>query len=256
MRPFLLTFGLALGLALGLAMPAGPAAAAPPVDLALVLAADVSRSIDDDEFALQRQGYAQAIESPRVLDAIAAGGTGAIALCFAEWAGPDEQKMVVAWSVIHDRASAHLFAARLLAADRSFIGRTSIAAALDFAMAAFAQDGIAAERRVIDVSGDGTSNSGRPLAEARAAALEAGVTINGLAIINLNPLPGFTAHTQPPEGLPEYYRRNVIGGPGAFLRVVQDFNSFGEAMVNKLVTEIADAGKPDGRPVQLTNGKF
>ena len=107
-------------------------------------------------------------------------------------------------------------------------------------MAAFAQDGVAAERRVIDVSGDGTSNSGRPLAEARAAALEAGVTINGLAIINrAPPRGGFHRHTQPPEGLPEYYRRNVIGGPGAFLLVVQDFNSFGEAMVDKLVTEIA-----------------
>ena len=226
-----------------------PPARAETVDLALVLAADVSRSIDDDEFALQRQGYARAIESPRVLQAIAAGGNGAIAVSFIEWSGADEQKTVVDWSVIRDAGTAHVFAARLLAADRSFLGRTSISAALDVAMAAFARDQVAAERRVIDVSGDGTSNAGRPILEARAAALAAGVTINGLAIINLHPLPGFTAHTQPPEGLPEYYRRNVIGGPGAFLLVVQDFNTFGDAMVNKLVSEISQRGPADERGV-------
>jgi len=215
------------------------AARAETVDLALVLAADVSRSIDDDEFKLQRQGYAAAVTNPRVLQAIAAGRTGAIAICFIEWSGPEEQQVVAEWTTIRDGETAAAFAATLLAAPRSFIGRTSISAAIDFSRAYVAKLGAAAERRVIDVSGDGTNNSGRPAPDARDEAVAAGFTINGLAIINEHPNPGYFAHTQPPEGLPEYYRQNVIGGPGGFLLVIQDFNSFGEAITNKLVSEIA-----------------
>jgi hypothetical protein len=211
------------------------------VDLALVLAADVSRSVDDDEFKLQRNGYAAAVTNPRVLQAIAAGEYGAIAICFVEWSGPDEQQVVVDWTVIRDGESAAGFAATLHDAPRSFVGRTSISAALDFSRERLSKAGVTAGRRVIDVSGDGTNNSGRPVSDARDEAVADGITINGLAIINEHPNPGYFAHTQPPEGLPEYYRRNVIGGPGAFLMVVQDFNSFGEAIANKLVSEIAAA---------------
>jgi hypothetical protein len=218
-----------------------PAASAETVDVALILAADVSRSVDDDEFKLQRQGYAAAVTNPRVLQAIAGGPHGAVAICFVEWSGPEEQQVVADWTVVRDGESATAFAAILLNAPRSFVGRTSISAALDFSRAYFAKSGVTAERRIVDVSGDGTNNSGRPLLDARAEALGAGITINGLAIINEHPNPGYFAHTQPPEGLPEYYRRNVVGGPGSFLLVVQDFSSFGDAIANKLVNEIAMA---------------
>jgi len=214
-------------------------APAETVDVALILANDVSRSIDNEEFTLQRQGYARAIASERVLKAISAGKRGAIAVSFLEWSGPEEQKFVIDWTVIRDGETAAPFAKTMLEAERSFVGRTSISAAIDAAMDAFAKSTIQADRRVIDVSGDGTNNSGRPILEARQAALALGVVINGLAIINEHPLPGFSAHTQPPEGLPEYYRRNVIGGPGSFLLVVQDFSTFGDALIDKLVNEIA-----------------
>jgi hypothetical protein len=214
------------------------------VDVALVLAADVSRSIDNDEFRLQREGYAAAIASPQVLQAVRAGVHGAIAVSFVEWSGPDEQAVVVDWTIIRDDETAATFATTLLDAPRSFVGRTSISAAIDFSMARLAASGVAAERRVIDVSGDGTNNAGRLVTTARDEAVAAGVTINGLAIINDRPNPGYFAHTQPPEGLPNYYRMNVVGGPAAFLLVVEDFKSFGEAMTNKLLTEIAGRSRP------------
>ena len=245
MRSILAAAALAAGFAIS-----APLARAEAVDLALVLAADVSRSIDDDEFKLQRKGYAAAITNPRVLQAIAASPHGAIAICFVEWSGPEEQQVVAEWTVIRDGETAAGFAATLVNAPRSFVGRTSISAALDFSRAYFTKVAVIPERRVIDVSGDGTNNSGRPVLDARDEAVAAGITVNGLAIINEHPNPGYFAHTQPPEGLPEYYRQNVIGGPGSFLLVVQDFNSFGEAITNKLVNEIAYA-KPLTRMAAL-----
>ena len=214
-------------------------AQAETVDVALVLAADVSRSIDEGEFKLQRQGYAAAVTSPKVLSAIHAGAHGAIALCFVEWSGPEEQRVVAKWMVIRDGESAGEFANTLLAAPRSFSGRTSIGAGVVFAVAQLAESGVVAERSVIDVSGDGTNNAGRAVNEARDDAVAQGITINGLAIINERPAGYFFAHTQPPEGLPAYYRNNVVGGSGAFLLEVKDFGTFGEAMTNKLLTEIA-----------------
>src|SRR5579862_337500 len=230
--------------AAGLQTPArAQAPSAGVVDIALVLAADVSRSINADEFDLQRQGYASAISSADVVKAIRAGSHGVIAVTFVEWSGSTEQQIVVDWQLIRDADSAKKFADTLLAQPRAFYGRTSISAALDFAMARLQQAGVKAERRVIDVSGDGTNNAGRSLDDARAAALAAGVTINGLAIINERNemFGGFSGHTQPPGGLPNWYKENVIGGPGAFLLVVSDFESFGEAMTNKLLNEIASA---------------
>jgi hypothetical protein len=216
-------------------------ASADTVDLAVVFAADVSGSVDNDEFKLQRQGYAAAVTDPGVLQAIAAGPHGAIAMCFIEWSGSEDQQVVADWAVIRDGESAAAFAATLLKAPRSFAGRTSISAALDFTRGYFSRLPAAAGRRVIDVSGDGNNNSGRPLLDARDEAIAAGFTINGLAIINEHPNAGFVAHVQPPGGLPAYYRQNVIGGPGAFLLVVQDFSTFREAITKKLVTEIAAA---------------
>ena len=214
-------------------------------DLLLVLAADVSRSIDEGEFELQRKGYAAALTDPRVLAAIRGGTTGTIAVCFVEWSGAGEQMVVADWTVIHDDEDADALAAAILAAPRSFVGRTSISGAIDFAMERFTAAKPHSNRRIIDISGDGTNNSGRPVTEARDQALAEDVTINGLAIINDRPNPGYAFHTQPPGGLPEWYRQNVIGGPGAFLRVVEDFRSFADAMTNKLVSEIVTLAPED-----------
>jgi hypothetical protein len=211
------------------------------VDLQLILAADVSRSVDEDEFHLQRQGYAAALTNPRVLAAIQGGPNRAIAVSFVEWSGSEAQRIVGDWTVVRDEESGAVFANTLLTAPRSFAGFTSISAALDFSMKHFEKSGVESERRVIDVSGDGTNNGGRPVTDARDEAVAAGVTINGLCIINLHPNPGFTAHTQPPEGLGEYYRHNVTGGPGSFVIVIDDFTTFADAIVNKLIAEIAAA---------------
>jgi hypothetical protein len=219
-------------------------ARAEQVDLLLVLAADVSRSIDDGEFNLQRKGYAQAMTDPRVLRAIAGGRHHAIAITFIEWAGAPEQNVVVDWTVVRDEEGAGAVAATMLSAQRSFLGRTSISAAIDFSMERLAAAPAETDKRIIDISGDGTNNSGRAVTEARDQAVAAGITINGLAIINTQANPGYAFHTQPPGGLPKYYEENVIGGPGAFLIQVENFDTFAEAITRKLVTEIAGAPPP------------
>ena len=224
---------------LGLAPGGGAARAADKVDLLLVLAADVSRSIDEGEFELQRKGYAAALTDPKVIAAIVGGPHHAIATTFVEWSGAGDQAVVVDWTVIRDEEAANGMAATILQAPRSFVGRTSISAAIDYSMERLKAAPVEAERRVIDVSGDGTSNSGRGVTEARDDALAQGVTINGLAIINTNANPGYAFHTNPPGGLPKYYQDNVIGGPGAFLLVVENFETFADAITRKLMSEIA-----------------
>jgi len=219
-------------------------------DLEVILAADVSRSIDDAEFELQRKGYAAALNDPRVLTAIHGRTNGAVAVCFIEWSGEEDQQVVVDWTEIRDEEDAGAVAAAILAAPRSFMGRTSISAAIDFAMTHFATAKWQAKRRIIDISGDGTNNSGRAVTEARDQAVASGVMINGLAIINDRPNLGYSAHTQPPGGLPLYYRQNVIGGANAFLIVVHDFNAFADAMANNLPKEIHGAG--DGNREQVS----
>jgi len=227
---------------IGVVLSAATATArAEQVDLQLILAADVSRSVDPDEFKLQREGYAAAFTNPKVLAAIAAGPNRSIAVTFVEWSGSEAQRVVADWTIVRDEETGGGFANILLTAPRSFAGFTSISAAIDFSMKHFQMSGVESERRVIDVSGDGTNNGGRPVNDARDEAVSAGVTINGLAIINQHPNPGYTAHTQPPEGLGEYYRRNVTGGPGSFVIVIEDFSTFSEAIVTKLVNEIAAA---------------
>jgi hypothetical protein len=234
--------------------PAARAAAGAPqgqgVDLAIVLAADVSRSIDETEFALQRKGYAGALTDPRVLKAIAAAKNRAIAVCFVEWSGEEDQHVVVDWSIIRGEEDGAAVATAILAPPRSFTGRTSISAAIDFAMSRLGKAEWPAARRIIDISGDGNNNAGRAVTEARDAAVAAGVTINGLAIINESADLGYSTHTHPPGGLPNYYRENVIGGPGAFLVVVKNFGTFADAMAKKLAREIAVAG--DVRREQLS----
>lgn len=239
----------ALGLALfAVSLSLAATVRAADVDLEVVLAADVSRSIDDAEFELQRKGYAAALMDPRVLKAIAAGPHHAIALSFVEFSGDSDQRVVVPWTAMRDEEGAGSVAALLLKAPRSFMGRTSISQAIDFSVAQFAAAKWHASRRIIDISGDGTSNSGPELDKSRNAAIALGITINGLAIINDRPDMSFSVHTHPPGGLPGYFRESVIGGPGAFLVVVKDFKSFADAMANKLAKEINIAASRGGLP--------
>ena len=231
---------------LSAAMLSPPARAAEPVDLLLVLAADVSRSVDTQKFQLQREGYAAAISDRRVLDAVRSGRNRRIALLFLEWSGLGNQKVVIDWTPIDGPKAAQDFGDRLLELPRSFTDRTSISGGIDFAVEQFAKAPFSAERRTIDVSGDGTNNAGRDVNQARDEALALGITINGLVILSEQPLPWNPDHTNPPGGLANYYRENVVGGSGAFVVEAKDFNSFGQAIVKKLIAEIADAGPRAG----------
>jgi Protein of unknown function (DUF1194) len=235
----MLRIALASSAVLVLSFAMAERARADGVDVALVLVTDVSRSIDDSEFKLEKDGYTSAFTNQKVLDAIRGGPTGKIAVSYVEFASSFEVRTVLDWTVIQDKASAQAFVNRLAAAPRSFWGRTAISAGIDQGVQLLAESGVNATRHVIDVCGDGTNNAGREITEARDDALKAGITINGLAIINDHPVSWTFAHVQPPGGLANYYRANVTGGPGSFVLEVHDFSTFGEAMTRKLVDEIA-----------------
>ena len=223
----------------GVAAVPAAAAAAEQVDLLLVLAADVSRSVDNAKFQLQREGYAAAISDPRVLDAIRSGRNGRVGLTFVEWSGAGSQRVLIDWTTIGDAETARGFGDRLLEAPRSFADRTSISGAIEFAMGQLARAPYESARRTIDVSGDGTNNAGRDVTLARDEAVAKGITINGLVILSATPLPWNPDHTNPPGGLDNYYRTNVVGGPGAFVLVAKDSSSFGEAIIEKMIAEVA-----------------
>jgi Protein of unknown function (DUF1194) len=235
----------------GIATVPAAAPAAEQVDLLLVLAADVSRSVDSGKFQLQREGYAAAISDPRVLDAIRSGRNGRIGLTFVEWSGVGSQRVLIDWTTIGDSEQAKGFGDRLLEAPRSFADRTSISGAIEFAMGQLARAPYEATHRTIDVSGDGTNNAGRDVTLARDEALAKGVTINGLVILSETPLAWNPDHTNPPGGLDNYYRHNVIGGPGAFVLVAENFNSFGQAIVKKMIAEVAQARRWPPRQASL-----
>jgi len=222
-----------------LAVAGAPARAQEQVDLLLVLASDVSRSVDTRKFELQRQGYAAALSNPRVIEAIRSGPHGKIAICFVEWSGQTSQKVVIDWTVVSDAASARKIGDQMLELPRTFADRTSISAGIDFSVSQLERAPFKAARRTIDVSGDGTNNSGRDVGQARDEALAKNITINGLVILSDSPLPWNPEHTNPPGGLGEYYRKNVIGGPGAFVMVAENHDSFGQAIVKKMIAEIA-----------------
>lgn len=224
-----------LGAALLSLLIATSPAQAVPVDLELVLAIDVSYSVDNEEAQLQRQGYFDALVHPRVLQAIAGGPNKAIAVAYMEWAGNFHNRIVADWTIIRDRASAEAFVARIAATIPTRASRTSISGAIDFAVRMFDDNGFEGTRRVIDVSGDGKNNQGRPAWAARDDAVARGITINGLPIVGGAPNFG-----QPPEDdLVDHYRDEVIGGPGAFLVVAEGFNAFTNAVLSKLVREVA-----------------
>jgi Protein of unknown function (DUF1194) len=198
------------------------------VDLALVLAVDASGSVDQVRFELQKQGYVAAFRHPRVIGAITSGPTQSISVVMMQWTGPALQVIAVPWTRISDAASANAFADKIAAAPRAlFGGGTSISGAIDTSMALLFDNPYRPTRRVIDVSGDGANNRGRAAAQARDDAIRAGVGINGLPILAIEP------------DLDRYYEQNVIGGPGAFMIAAKDFETFGEAIVKKLIAEIA-----------------
>jgi hypothetical protein len=243
MRRALRTF-LISGSILGTILVPAAARAADDVDLLLVLAVDVSRSIDATKFQLQREGYAAAVSDPHVLEAIGSGRIGRIGLTLVEWSGVGAQKVVVDWTAIGDVESAKGFGDRLLEAPRSFADRTSISAGIEFALGQIDKAPYASARHTIDVSGDGTNNAGPDVAAARDAAVAKGITINGLPILSENPMSWNPDHTNPPGGLANYYRSNVMGGPSAFVMVAENFNSFGQAIVKKMIAEVAQARAP------------
>ena len=208
------------------------------VDLELVLAVDVSRSMDADEQDLQRQGYIDGIRHPEVLGAIRTGLTGQIAVTYVEWAGPGSQEIVVPWTLIDGEASAAAFGERLRGTSISRLRGTSISGALGFAGGLFDGNGFQGMRQVVDVSGDGPNNMGLPVLESRDAILDRGITVNGLPIMLKARFDGAFSI----EHLDEYYENCVIGGPGAFLITVTSPERFAEAIRRKLVLEIA--GQP------------
>jgi hypothetical protein len=216
------------------ALPA-PASAALPVDLELVLAVDVSGSIDEEEANLQRDGYVAAIADPRVVAAIRSGMLGRIAVTYFEWAGEGWQSPVIGWRLIRDAASARAFAAELTATPINVGPWTSIGSAVDYAVPLFAANDFEGTRRVIDISGDGPNNSGRMAPAARDNAVRKGVIINGLPIMNDR----FNISRPPLPHLDLYYKKCVIGGPGAFIVVAQNFGDFARAIRRKLILEIA-----------------
>jgi hypothetical protein len=210
-----------------------PKAAPTSVSVALVLAVDTSGSVSMGRFELQKQGYATAFRNPQVLNAIRSLGSQSIAVTMFQWTGPLLHVVVADWTLIKDEASAAAFAGAIEAAPRGlFGGGTSISGAIDYGRVLLAQSPYKGARQVIDISGDGSNNSGRPVTMARDEAVADGIGINGLPILTVEP------------GLDHYYHDNVIGGPGAFMIPVANYDNFADAILKKLINEIAERG-PD-----------
>ena len=232
-----LRFGLAL---LCAAAFSAPALAQTAVDLALVLAVDASGSVDQRRFELQRQGYAAAFRDPRVLRAIQSGAQQSIAVTMVQWTGPALQIQVLPWTVIKDERTASSFAAAIAETPRQlFGGGTSISGVIDYAVPLLRDSPFMPTRRVVDVSGDGANNRGRPVTAARDEAVRAGIVINGLPILALE------------RELDRYFYDNVIGGPGAFMIAAESYETFADAVLRKLILEIAaiDPERPNEREI-------
>ena len=217
-----------------------PASADDEVDLALVLAVDISFSMDPEEQELQREGFIQAFRSSLVHEAIRRGTLGRIAVIYGEWAANFEQRVIVPWTVIEGPDSANAFAGRLAAQPTRRGPRTSVSGAIDFGVRLLDNSGVIATRRVIDISGDGANNQGRPVTAARDEAVAQGITINGLPIM----LKRATSYWDVTE-LDLYYRDCVIGGPGAFTVPVREREQFVNAIKTKIILEIAGLTPPE-----------
>jgi hypothetical protein len=228
-----------------------PASAETEVDLALVIAVDISFSMDPEEQELQREGFVEAFRSPIVHDAIRKGTLGRIAVVYGEWAANFEQKVIVPWTVIDNPESAMAFAGTLAAQPTRRGPRTSVSGAIDFGVRLLGQSGVEATRRVIDISGDGANNQGRPVTQARDEAVAQGITINGLPIM----LKRATSYWDVTD-LDVYYRDCVIGGPGAFTVPVRGRDQFVNAIKTKIIMEIAGLVPPEPliKRAQMTEG--
>ena len=213
------------------------------VDVELILAVDVSYSMDMDELAIQREGYAQAIQSKEFLQALKAGPNGRIAVTYFEWAASSDQKIIIPWRLIDGPETADAVSAEILKTPIRRASRTSISGAIGFAMPLFDEDPYHGLRRVIDISGDGPNNNGGPVTVARDLALEKGITINGLPIMVKEP----SYSTMDIDNLDFYYEDCVIGGPGSFVIAIKDREKFKEAIHAKLLQEVA--GRTPERPV-------
>lgn len=209
------------------------------VDLALVLAIDISGSIDPDEARLQREGYVQAFRDPVIVKAILGGPTGRVAVAYFEWSDSWVQRLLIDWTLLDSEAAIEDFARRLSAAPISIARRTSISGAIRYAVPMFGRSPYAAERKVLDISGDGSNNDGGLVTEQRHEALKERIVINGLPIMNDRPNPfGFPSETD----LDKYYLHCVVGGPRSFVEVAQSFEDFPRAVRKKLLQEVADLG--------------
>jgi hypothetical protein len=209
---------------------AGPAAAQTPVGLELVLAVDASGSVDLREFDLQKHGLASAFRDPEVIAALEAFAPAGIAVALVQWSGRRQQMVVIDWTLVRDRASAIAFAAMVETTGRWLLGETAIADALAFGIELLERNRFEGARRTIDISGDGPTNAGGDPDPVRDAAVAAGITINGLAIVNEIPT------------LDIYFAEHVIGGPDAFLLIAKDYHDFARAIRQKLLREIEGAG--------------
>jgi hypothetical protein len=207
----------------------------PSVDVELVLAVDVSYSMDMDELAIQREGYAQAIVSKEFLQALKTGPNGKISVTYFEWAASSDQKIIIPWRVIDGPETADAVANEIMKTPIRRASRTSISGAINFAMPLFDENPYRGLRRVIDISGDGPNNNGSPVTVARDAALEKGITINGLPIMVKEP----SYSTMDIDNLDFYYEDCVIGGPGSFVVTIKDRDKFKEAIRTKLLLVVA-----------------
>ncbi|MEM7290550.1 MAG: DUF1194 domain-containing protein [Pseudomonadota bacterium] len=205
------------------------------VDVQLVLAVDVSRSMSPNELEIQRRGYSEALVSNEVISAIQNGLLGRVAITYIEWAGTFSQRVVVDWSLISNRAEAQVFADRLTAFFDDSLRRTSISGGLEYSAALFDGNGFTSNRRIIDVSGDGPNNQGKPVLIARDAVLEAGIIINGLPLMTREGAGSFFGI----DDLDAYYRNCVVGGPASFVLPVLSWEEFPTAVRQKLVQELA-----------------
>lgn len=205
------------------------------VDVQLVLGVDVSRSMSPGELEIQRRGYAQALTSEAVFDAIQSGLLGRIAITYIEWGGAYHQQVVIDWQLIETRADLEVIAAQLTAKPPDTFSRTSISEIIKYATKSIEENGFTSLRKVIDISGDGPNNDGIPVLDARKIALEKGITINGLPLMTREG-PGQLSHL---DDLDKYYESCVIGGPGSFVIAVRQWPEFLESVRKKLVLELA-----------------
>ena len=205
------------------------------VDVQLILAVDVSYSMDMDELAIQREGYAQAIVSKDFLQALKTGPHGKVAVTYFEWAASSDQKIIIPWRVIDGPESADAVSAEIMRTPIRRASRTSISGAIYFAMPLFEENQYKGLRRVIDISGDGPNNNGAPVVPARDEALSKGIVINGLPIMVKEP----SYSTMDIDNLDWYYEDCVIGGPGSFVVPIKDREKFKEAIRTKLLQEVA-----------------